>query len=73
MPRRLVIDLHLHVLPGVDDGPRTLGESVALARVSAAATFASRRRRHTSARTTHDGWKEAWLGFGRCSPTPRSG
>jgi protein-tyrosine phosphatase len=27
-----VIDLHVHILPGVDDGPRTLDESVALAR-----------------------------------------
>jgi protein-tyrosine phosphatase len=29
-----VIDLHLHILPGVDDGPRTLDESVALASAS---------------------------------------
>jgi protein-tyrosine phosphatase len=27
-----VIDLHCHVLPGVDDGPATIDESVALAR-----------------------------------------
>lgn len=27
-----VIDLHLHLLPGVDDGPETLDESLALAR-----------------------------------------
>jgi protein-tyrosine phosphatase len=26
-----VIDLHLHILPGVDDGPATLSESIALA------------------------------------------
>jgi protein-tyrosine phosphatase len=31
-----MIDLHLHILPGVDDGPATLGESVALARASVA-------------------------------------
>ena len=27
-----MIDLHTHILPGLDDGPRTLGESVELAR-----------------------------------------
>jgi protein-tyrosine phosphatase len=32
----LVIDLHLHLLPGVDDGPQTLAESVELARASSA-------------------------------------
>jgi protein-tyrosine phosphatase len=32
-----VIDLHCHVLPGVDDGPATLEESVALARAARAA------------------------------------
>jgi protein-tyrosine phosphatase len=31
-----VIDLHCHVLPGIDDGPATIGESVVLARVAAA-------------------------------------
>ena len=31
-----MIDLHLHILPGLDDGPATLGESVALARASVA-------------------------------------
>lgn len=30
-----MIDLHCHVLPGVDDGPADMGESVALARVAA--------------------------------------
>jgi protein-tyrosine phosphatase len=30
-----VIDLHFHLLPGIDDGPRDLAESVALARVAA--------------------------------------
>lgn len=28
-----MIDIHLHILPGVDDGPKTMEESVALARV----------------------------------------
>jgi protein-tyrosine phosphatase len=31
-----VIDLHCHVLPGIDDGPKTLADSVALARAAAA-------------------------------------
>jgi protein-tyrosine phosphatase len=31
-----VIDLHSHVLPGVDDGAATLGDSVAMARAAAA-------------------------------------
>ena len=31
-----MIDLHSHILPGVDDGARTLEESVALARIAAA-------------------------------------
>jgi protein-tyrosine phosphatase len=31
-----VIDLHCHLLPGIDDGPATLEESVALARAAAA-------------------------------------
>jgi protein-tyrosine phosphatase len=30
------IELHFHLLPGVDDGPRTLDESLALARLAAA-------------------------------------
>jgi protein-tyrosine phosphatase len=30
-----VIDLHCHILPGIDDGPTTIEESVALARVAA--------------------------------------
>jgi protein-tyrosine phosphatase len=32
-----VIDLHCHVLPGIDDGPKTIEESVALARAAAVA------------------------------------
>lgn len=31
-----MIDLHCHVLPGVDDGPATLAESVAMCRAAAA-------------------------------------
>ncbi|HEY8304293.1 MAG TPA: CpsB/CapC family capsule biosynthesis tyrosine phosphatase [Solirubrobacteraceae bacterium] len=31
-----MIDLHCHVLPGIDDGPRTIEESIVLARVAAA-------------------------------------
>jgi protein-tyrosine phosphatase len=31
-----MIDLHAHVLPGIDDGPRTLEESIALLRAAAA-------------------------------------
>jgi protein-tyrosine phosphatase len=32
-----VIDLHCHVLPGIDDGPSTIEDSVSLARAAAAA------------------------------------
>ncbi len=32
-----MIDLHCHVLPGIDDGPRTLEDSVALARAAGTA------------------------------------
>ena len=32
-----MIDLHCHVLPGIDDGPATFADSLALARVAAAA------------------------------------
>jgi protein-tyrosine phosphatase len=31
-----VIDLHCHVLPGIDDGPATIADSIALARAAAA-------------------------------------
>jgi protein-tyrosine phosphatase len=34
---RGVIDLHAHILPGLDDGPRTLDESAAMAAAAAAA------------------------------------
>jgi Capsular polysaccharide biosynthesis protein len=30
-----VIDLHSHILPGVDDGPRTLDESLGILRAAA--------------------------------------
>ena len=36
MVRRNVIDLHCHVLPGIDDGPETIEESIAIARAAAA-------------------------------------
>jgi len=36
-----VIDLHCHLLPGIDDGPRTVEESVALARAQIAAGVAT--------------------------------
>lgn len=32
-----MIDLHCHILPGIDDGPATIAESVALARAAAGA------------------------------------
>jgi protein-tyrosine phosphatase len=32
-----LIDLHCHVLPGIDDGPREIGDSLLLARAAAAA------------------------------------
>src|SRR3954454_9968909 len=35
-PRLLVIDLHAHILPGVDDGPRTWDESLEILRTMAA-------------------------------------
>lgn len=35
-PQILMIDLHSHILPGLDDGARTIDESVALARALAA-------------------------------------
>ncbi len=31
-----MIDLHCHILPGIDDGPRTIEESLAIARVAVA-------------------------------------
>ncbi|MBI3995692.1 MAG: capsular biosynthesis protein, partial [Nitrospirae bacterium] len=31
-----MIDIHCHILPGLDDGPRTMDEAVAMARIAAA-------------------------------------
>jgi protein-tyrosine phosphatase len=46
-----VIDLHCHVLPGIDDGPSTIDDSLALARAAAAAgTGAIVATPHASAR-----------------------
>jgi len=36
---KTMIDTHLHILPGVDDDPETMEESVALARVLVPATI----------------------------------
>jgi len=46
-----VIDLHCHVLPGIDDGPDTLEGSVALARAAAAAGV------HAIVATPHVSWR----------------
>jgi protein-tyrosine phosphatase len=46
-----VIDLHCHVLPGIDDGPATIEGSVALARASAAAGT------RTIVATPHVSWR----------------
>jgi len=35
------VDIHAHVLPGIDDGPRDLAESLAMARAAAAAGIAT--------------------------------
>jgi protein-tyrosine phosphatase len=47
---RCLVDLHCHILPGIDDGPRTIDDSVALAR---AAYEAGTR---TIAATSHVNW-----------------
>jgi protein-tyrosine phosphatase len=50
-----VIDLHCHVLPGIDDGPETIDESVAIARAAAAAgTRALVATPHVSSRYPND-------------------
>jgi protein-tyrosine phosphatase len=36
-----VIDLHCHILPGIDDGPTTIEDSLALARAAVAAGIAT--------------------------------
>jgi len=46
-----VIDLHCHVLPGIDDGPSTVPESLALARAAAAAGT------RTIVATPHVSWR----------------
>ena len=46
-----VIDLHCHVLPGIDDGPDTIAGSVALARAAAAAGT------RTLVATPHVSWR----------------
>jgi protein-tyrosine phosphatase len=46
-----VIDLHCHVLPGIDDGPETIEGSVALASAAAAAGT------HTLVATPHVNWR----------------
>jgi protein-tyrosine phosphatase len=33
-----VIDIHSHILPGIDDGPETLEDAVAMAKIAAAST-----------------------------------
>jgi protein-tyrosine phosphatase len=47
---RLMIDLHSHVLPGIDDGPETIEDSVELARAAVAAGTA------TLVATPHVSW-----------------
>lgn len=46
-----MIDLHCHVLPGIDDGPRTVGEALELARAAAAAGT------RTIVATPHVSWR----------------
>jgi len=46
-----VIDLHCHVLPGIDDGPQTIEDSVALARAAVAAGT------QTIVATSHVSWE----------------
>ena len=46
-----MIDLHCHVLPGIDDGPQTIEDSVALARAAVAAGT------QTIVATSHVSWE----------------
>jgi protein-tyrosine phosphatase len=46
-----VIDLHCHVLPGIDDGPQTMAGSLALARVASASGV------RTLVATPHVSWR----------------
>jgi protein-tyrosine phosphatase len=48
-----MIDLHCHVLPGIDDGPASMNESVALARA------ASEQGTKTLVATSHVNWRYA--------------
>jgi protein-tyrosine phosphatase len=48
---KIVIDLHCHVLPGIDDGPATIEASVALARAAVAAGT------ETLVATPHVSWR----------------
>jgi protein-tyrosine phosphatase len=48
---RVVIDLHCHVLPGIDDGPPTIDGSLELARLAAAAGT------HVLVATPHVSWR----------------
>jgi protein-tyrosine phosphatase len=60
-----VIDLHCHVLPGVDDGPSTLTEAVAMCRLAAedgcTTLVATPHQRHPSfPEVTRAGLEQAW-------------
>jgi protein-tyrosine phosphatase len=63
---RGVIDLHCHLLPGVDDGPATSAEAVALARAFVAADVtrvAATPHVHPDWPNTADTIHAAWLGL----------
>ena len=47
----VLIDLHCHVLPGIDDGPGTLDESLSLCRVAVSAGI------ETIVATPHVSWR----------------
>lgn len=50
-----MIDLHCHILPGIDDGPETIEEAVALARAAAAAGIGTVvATPHVNSRTPND-------------------
>ncbi len=49
--RNQVIDLHCHVLPGIDDGPKTIEDSLALVRAAAATDV------RTMVATPHVSWR----------------
>ena len=80
-----MIDLHCHVLPGIDDGPETIEGSVALARSALAAGIGTLvATPHVNARTPNDSATIARLvndvnarlaasrSSSRCSRAPRS-